>query len=320
MPILAPNRFDEHLAAAGCSLDRARLEVLQVNVGKLCNQTCRHCHVNAGPGRSENMPGEVAERCIELLAEIDTLTTLDITGGAPELNDSFRSLALAGREHGLRVIDRCNLTVLFEPGQEDLADFLADNGIDVIASLPCYTAENVDKQRGDGVFQTSIDALRLLNEKGYGKTRRLDLVYNPLGPSLPPPQESLEADYRQRLREDFGVEFTSLICISNMPIGRFRSDLKNEGLLDGYMEKLSDAFNPSTIGSLMCRTYLSIDWRGFAYDCDFNQMIDLPLGGDRQRNILETPVAELLRQPIATGDHCLGCTAGSGSSCRGALA
>jgi len=316
------NRFDRRFDENQISLQRAPFEILQVNVGKLCNQTCRHCHVTAGPNRKEIMTAKVAERCLELLDEADSWTTLDITGGAPELTPVFRDLVLGGHRRGLRVIDRCNLTVLTEPGQEDLADFLADHDVDIVASLPCYTAGNVDKQRGEGVFDRSIAALRLLNERGYGTSgdrRRLDLVYNPGGPSLPPPQENLERDYKVRLREDFGVEFSSLITIANMPIGRFATDLKSSGKLENYMEKLEAAFNPATVPYLMCRTHLSVDWQGYVFDCDFNQMLELPLGGEGRPSIMETPLSELQKRHIATGDHCLGCTAGSGSSCGGSL-
>jgi len=316
------DRFHARLAGHGGRLSRHRLEVLQANVGRLCNQTCRHCHVNAGPTRTELMSEDVADHCIRLMDEVASIHTLDITGGAPELSPVFRRLALAGRARGKRVIDRCNLTVLMEPGQEDLAAFLRGNGIDIIASLPCYTAENTDRQRGDGVFAKSIAALRLLNGVGYGvdpAAPRLDLVYNPGGPGLPPPQAQLEADYRERLRADFGVAFTGLLTITNMPIGRFRSDLHRQGRLDAYLDKLDAAFNPATLAGLMCRSYLSVDHEGWLYDCDFNQMLDLGIAGTR-RHIADLAPGDYARLAIATAEHCLGCTAGAGSSCGGALA
>jgi radical SAM/Cys-rich protein len=295
-------------------------------VGRLCNQTCRHCHVNAGPTRTELMSDEVAQLAIGVLDRMPTIHTLDITGGAPEMAPPFRFLVEEGRRRGLRVIDRCNLTILTEPGHEDLADFLAFHKVDIVASLPCYTAGNVDKQRGDGVFERSIRGLQMLNKRGHGigegrnpsALMRLDLVYNPGGPSLPPPQEALEADYRKRLKEDFGILFDNLICITNMPIGRFRSDLQRAGKLDGYMDRLEDAFNPATLPRLMCRNTLSVDYEGWLYDCDFNQMLDLPLGGERL-HLRDLDAVTLDQHLVATADHCLGCTAGSGSSCGGKL-
>ncbi len=319
------NRFDETLAAHGVELKRGPLEVLQVNVGRLCNQTCRHCHVNAGPTRTELMSDEVADACIRFLDTTPSIEVLDITGGAPEMSPVFRKLALAGRARGKHVIDRCNLTILSQPGYEDLADFLAENSIHVVASLPCYLAENVDKQRGDGVYDASIHGLQLLNEHGYGVTEgagidlQLDLVYNPLGPSLPPDGQKLEDDYRMQLRERFGVRFDRLITITNMPIGRFSSDLKRTDRLENYYGLLMQSFNPSAVQGIMCRTYLSVDYRGYLYDCDFNQMLDLPLGGETPIKITDLTAEDLRALPIHTGDHCLGCTAGCGSSCRGAL-
>ncbi|GAB4324774.1 MAG: arsenosugar biosynthesis radical SAM protein ArsS [Candidatus Sumerlaeia bacterium] len=307
-------------------LRRGELEVLQVNVGRLCNQICRHCHVNAGPRRKELMSQEVAELCIALLDQVPTIHTVDITGGAPEMAPPFRYLATEGRRRGKRVIDRCNLTILSEPGYEDLADFLADNDIDIIASLPCYTPSNVNKQRGDGVFKASIHGLRLLNERGYGASegtnpdarRRLDLVYNPLGPSLPPPQQALEADYRTRLREDFDIVFDHLICITNMPIGRFAGELMHTGQMESYLDMLENTFNPDTLPGLMCHNTLSVKYDGWLFDCDFNQMLDLPLGGE-SLHLRDLKPEMLTGRRIATGTHCLGCTAGNGSSCRGKL-
>ena len=324
-PAQGTDRFTRCIGTA--PLLRGELEILQVNVGRLCNQTCRHCHVNAGPWRKELMSQEVAEMAIALLDLVPGIHTLDITGGAPEMAPPFRYLAAEGRRRGKRVIDRCNLTILSEPGYEDLADFLAETEVDIIASLPCYTAGNVDKQRGDGVFEASINGLRLLNARGYGAsegtdpsaTRRLDLVYNPAGASLPPPQKALEADYRTRLREDFGIVFDRLICITNMPIGRFASDLNHTGKLNSYLDKLEAAFNPATLPNLMCRNTLSVHCEGWLYDCDFNQMLELPISG--QRLHLRDLRPEMLEgRRIATGTHCLGCTAGNGSSCGGELA
>ncbi|MDK2973403.1 MAG: hypothetical protein PWP23_3158 [Candidatus Sumerlaeota bacterium] len=321
----SPNRFDEQLGRHGLGLPRREPGVLQLNVGRLCNQTCRHCHVSAGPTRTELMTEPVADAAIRLLDALPSVHTLDITGGAPEMAPVFRSLVLAGRSRGKRVIDRCNLTILLEPGYEDLAPFLAANRVDIIASLPCYTVGNVDKQRGDGVFGRSIEALRRLNALGYGahegnSTPRLDLVYNPGGPSLPPSQATLEADYRLRLRDDFGVRFDHLLCLTNLPIGRFASDLRRQGKLEAYIDLLDEAFNPATVEGLMCRDTLSVGYDGSLYDCDFNQMLGIPLGGGGRRSILDADPAELTRLPIATGDHCLGCTAGCGSSCGGELA
>ena len=320
----ASERFTRCIGSA--PLRRGELEILQVNVGRLCNQTCRHCHVNAGPRRKELMSQEVAELAIALLDQVPGIHTLDITGGAPEMAPPFRYLVAEGRRRGKRVIDRCNLTILSEPGYEDLADFLAQTDVDIIASLPCYTAGNVDKQRGDGVFEASISGLRLLNARGYGAsegtnpgaTRRLDLVYNPGGASLPPPQQALEADYRSRLREDFGIVFDRLICITNMPIGRFASDLQHAGKLEPYLDKLESAFNPATLPGLMCRNTLSVHYEGWLYDCDFNQMLELPLGGQRL-HLRDLKPGMLTEHRIATGAHCLGCTAGNGSSCGGIL-
>lgn len=319
-------RFAERLNQDGIRLERGQPTVLQLNVGRLCNQTCRHCHVNAGPTRTELMTMEVAEEAVAALDRFPAITTLDITGGAPEMAPPFRWLVEQGSARGLRVIDRCNLTILQEPGYADLADFLTRNRVEIVASLPCYTAGNVDKQRGDGVFMRSIEALRILNERGYGifegadrtDALRLNLVYNPGGPALPPPQQQLQADYRKRLREDFGIVFDNLITIANMPIGRFRSDLQRMGKLETYLEKLVDAFNPKTIPGLMCATHLSVDYEGYLYDCDFNQMEDLPMGYERL-HIRDLTPERLAGLRIATADHCFGCTAGQGSSCGGAL-
>lgn len=316
--------FAEFLRERQLPLQRGQLTALQVNVGRLCNQTCRHCHVEAGPRRTEMMTQATAERVVELMdiAGTDHLQLVDITGGAPELNPVFRFLVRSARGRGLRVLDRCNLTVLFEPGQEDTARFLRDHGVEIVASLPCYTAENVDRQRGEGVFDQSIRALRLLNDLGYGREDSglvLDLVYNPVGPFLPPSQAGLESDYRERLGEDFGVVFSNLFTITNMPIKRFLFDLKHAGKLEEYMALLVDSFNDHTVENVMCRSLLSIGWEGTIYDCDFNQMLELP-APRRARTIWDIRSLEAFGGgSIATGDHCFGCTAGAGSSCGGQL-
>jgi len=304
-------------------LRREAVRTLQVNVGKLCNQACHHCHVDAGPKRTETMSRRVAERVVALLAASASVEHVDITGGAPELNPNFPYLVERARRLGRRVIDRCNLTVLLEPDMEWVPEFLRAHEVDLICSLPCYTAENVERQRGRGVFDKSIAALRRLNRLGYGRPDsglRLDLVYNPLGASLPPPQERLEADYRRVLRESFGVEFHHLLTITNMPIKRFSEQLAHWGQEETYMALLADAFNPAAVRGLMCRSLLSVGWDGALYDCDFNQMLELPLAGrDRPRTVFDLENLEALEgAAIATARHCLGCTAGAGSSCGGA--
>lgn len=317
--------FSTVLARHGCrDLHAGEIRVLQVNVGKLCNQTCTHCHVDAGPDRRESMSAAVAQACLELLQRAD-IATLDITGGAPEMHPQFRRLVLGARALGRRVIDRCNLTILVAPGFTDLPAFLAEQHVEIVASLPCYLEANVDKQRGDGVFQRSIEALRRLNALGYGRPNSaltLTLVYNPPGPRLPPPQHRLEADYRRELRSRYGIEFTQLFTITNMPISRFLADLLESGRYDAYMQTLVEAFNPSTVEGLMCRSMLSVDWRGNLYDCDFNQMLDLGVAIRGPRNVLalnDQAIEELRLRRIVTGRHCLGCTAGAGSSCSGAF-
>jgi radical SAM/Cys-rich protein len=303
-------------------LRRARVATLQVNVGKRCDLACHHCHVEAGPKRTESMDGRTAARVCALLVANPDVGTLDLTGGAPELNENFRDLVREARALGREVIDRCNLTVLFEPGQHDTAEFLAAHGVKVVASLPCYTADNVDAQRGKHVFERSIAALRHLNALGYGAggDLALDLVYNPLGPSLPPDQTQLEATYRVRLRGEFGIEFDHLATITNMPIKRFAHALERDGKHAEYMGLLVNHFNPETMPALMCRSLVSVGWDGALYDCDFNQMLELPLGA-RPQSIWELDdLGELEAAPIATASHCFGCTAGSGSSCGGALA
>jgi len=301
------------------------IEVLQINVGKLCNQTCRHCHVDAGPDRREIMSRETAVACLDVLRRSD-IPTLDITGGAPEMNPHFRWLVTEARALGRRVIDRCNLTILVAPGFDDLPEFLAEHQVEIVASLPCYLEENVDRQRGDHVFQRSLEALRRLNARGYGQpdsSRSLTLVFNPTGPTLPPGQQQLESVYRRELRARYNIEFTRLFTITNLPISRFLDDLLQSGQFDAYMHKLVEAFNPTTVDGLMCRTMLSVDWQGNLSDCDFNQMLGVPLASGLPRNIDELNDATLTlvaNRRIVTGQHCFGCTAGAGSSCQGSLA
>jgi radical SAM/Cys-rich protein len=313
------NSFQQ--AIGGRPLQRGVPEILQLNVGKVCNQTCAHCHVDAGPSRTESMDNATAAQALRLLDHFPSVHTLDITGGAPELNSNFRPLALAGRARGLRVIDRCNLTVLLHPGQEDLVTFLAANRITLVASLPCYLEENVDKQRGRDVYKKSIEALRLLNAAGFGKGTglELNLVYNPTGLGLPPPQGKLEQDYKDQLRERFGLEFDHLITITNMPISRFEKFLRATGQLDAYQRKLEDAFNPATLAGLMCRNTISVGWDGWLYDCDFNQMLDMRLTNGKPLHVSDFDPETFRSLPILTANHCFGCTAGSGSSCGGAL-
>jgi radical SAM/Cys-rich protein len=301
---------------------RGKLHTLQVNVGYRCNQTCFHCHVNAGPNRTEEMSGEVADIVLAFV-ERHRIATLDITGGAPELNAHFRRMATGARSLGVRVMDRCNLTILEQPGQEDLADFLAANEVEVVASMPCYLQDNVERQRGKGVFDGSIRGLKTLNVVGYGRDPRLqlNLVYNPQGPSLPPPQIPLEADYKRVLGEQYGIVFNKLFVFANMPIQRFGSMLVTRGEFDGYLQLLQDAHLDANLDAVMCRSLLSVDWRGYVYDCDFNQMLDLPLAhGSRIRPHLSDLLDEdLVNNPIRVAGHCYGCTAGQGSSCGGAL-
>jgi radical SAM/Cys-rich protein len=295
--------------------------VLQVNVGRVCNQTCTHCHVDAGPDRRESMSRETAEAVIRALAASD-IPTLDITGGAPEMNPNFRWLVEQARRLDRHVIDRCNLTILLAPGFESLPEFLAQHQVEIVASLPCYLEENCDRQRGNGVFRRSIEALRRLNELGYGQPGSplsLTLVYNPVGPVLPPPQANLEDDYRRELRARYGVQFTQLYTITNMPISRFLDDLRRSGEYEAYMRKLIAAFNPTAVEGVMCRTMISVDWQGRLFDCDFNQMLELPLDSDSRPSIYDVDLQRLGNRKIATGRHCYGCTAGAGSGCRGAI-
>ncbi len=315
--------FGELLDRRGIApLTRHPTSTLQINVGWRCDLACTHCHVEAGPKRSETMDRKTADRILALLRASPSVTTVDLTGGAPELNPQFRQLVTGARALGLQLIDRCNLTVLLEPGQEDTAEFLAEHRVRVVASLPCYGAAAVDEQRGRGVFERSIEALHRLGRLGYGRPGSpltLDLVYNPPGATLPPPQAELEASYRLELRERFGIEFHHLLAITNMPIRRFARQLEREGKAAAYSALLIAHFNPETVYGLMCRSLVSVGYDGRLHDCDFNQMLDLPLGG-KARTIWEVAdLAELEGDPIATAGHCFGCTAGAGSSCGGSL-
>lgn len=305
------------------ALRRHALETLQVNLGYKCNQSCVHCHVNAGPNRTEMMDEETVQLVLAVL-KVHSFKTLDLTGGAPELNAHFRTLVQAARLLGVRVIDRCNLTILSEPGQDDLAQFLAAQGVEVTASLPCYSPSNVDRQRGDGVFERSIAGLQTLNALGYGQEGSglvLNLVYNPQGPVLPPPQGPLEADYKRELWQHFGIRFNQLFAITNMPIQRFGSTLVSKGHFEGYMRLLKEAYRPDNLQTVMCRTLLSVDWQGYLYDCDFNQMLNMParLASEPQPHLRQLVSTDAIGSPIVVADHCYGCTAGQGSSCGGAL-
>ena len=305
------------------AVDRRRLETLQVNLGYKCNQACLHCHVNAGPTRTEMMDRQTIGTVLRFL-ETSGVRTLDLTGGAPELNPHFRDLVRQARQLGVKVMDRCNLTILEEPGQEDLAQFLAAHRVEIVASLPCYLEENVDGQRGNGVFNKSIRALRTLNRLGYGVRDTgltLNLVFNPQGPSLPPPQDELEQQYKKHLLDEYGVHFNALFTLTNMPIQRFGSTLISKGQFNDYMHTLRASYREENLQSVMCRTLISVDWQGFVYDCDFNQMLDLGLVHE---NTHKPRLEELIGQdlsgsPVVVRDHCFGCTAGQGSSCGGAL-
>jgi len=304
------------------AIRRGKLDTLQINVGYRCNQSCFHCHVNAGPNRTEEMSTEVAGVVLDFIAR-RPIATLDITGGAPELNANFRRLVTGARRRGVKVMDRCNLTILEQPGQEDLGEFLAANQVEVVASMPCYLQDNVERQRGKGVFDGSIRGLRQLNGLGFARDPELtlNLVYNPQGPALPPPQAALEADYKRVLGESYGIVFNKLFVLANMPIQRFGTMLINKGEFDGYLQLLQDAHLDANLDGVMCRNLISVDWRGFVYDCDFNQMLDLPLTrGKRTRlHLSDLLDDDLERNPIRVAGHCYGCTAGQGSSCGGAL-
>jgi radical SAM/Cys-rich protein len=302
---------------------RWRLDTLQVNLGYRCNQSCVHCHVNAGPSRTEEMSGETIDVVLAFLAR-KRLATLDITGGAPELNPHFGKLVRAARDMGVHVMDRCNLTVLEVPGQEELAQFLACEQVEITASMPCYLEDNVDRQRGKGVFEASLRGLQRLNKLGYGRAEGglvLNLVYNPQGPSLPPPQETLEADYKRVLGERYGIEFNRLYTLANMPIQRFGAILIAKGEFDRYLDLLQHAHLDANLEHVMCRNLISVDWRGHVYDCDFNQMLDLPLEHSARERVYLSDLldAEIAGNPIRVAGHCYGCTAGQGSSCGGAL-
>ena len=323
MPQLALAAFDKTLAERGHAPLRALyIDTLQVNVGKLCNQTCTHCHVDAGPARTEIMTREMADAVVRVVGRHPELRTVDITGGAPEMNPHFEYLVEQCRAMGRHVMDRCNLTVFFVRDKQHLPKFLADHQVEVIASLPCYLEENVDQQRGKGVYGRSIEALRLLNALGYGLEGTglaLNLVYNPLGPKLPPPQADLEADYRDELAKRFGIRFNRLYTITNMPISRFLDDLHRSGQYEAYMETLITSFNQASVDGLMCRSLVSVNWDGRLSDCDFNQMLDLPVEGAAPQTIHEFDLARLTRRRVVTGMHCYGCTAGAGSSCGGVI-
>jgi radical SAM/Cys-rich protein len=322
-PTVAP--FAHRVRQEGQSLHRLAIDTVQINVGKLCNQACVHCHVEAGPKRTEILDRHTAELTLDFIRAAAP-QTVDITGGAPELNPSFRWLVEQNRGEGRHVIDRCNLTILFESGQEDLPQFLADQRVEIVASLPCYSEGNVTKQRGQGVYDKSIEALRRLNRIGYGTDDSglvLNLVYNPVGAYLPPPQATLEIDYKRELGDNFGITFNHLYTITNMPIARFAHALRRDNKAEVYMELLASAFNPATLDGLMCRRQVSISWDGYLYDCDFNQMLDMKVGGGKPFRLGEKPSAELVRlleqRAILVDSHCYGCTAGAGSSCGGTL-
>jgi radical SAM/Cys-rich protein len=335
LPIQSDNAFADHLSRSGLSLQRGSLNTLQINVGKMCNLACHHCHVEAGPGRKEIMTWDTMSHVLTWLDNHGPalgVKTIDLTGGAPEMNPHFRQFVTELRKRNLHVLDRSNLTILVEPGYEYLAQFLAEMKVEVVASLPCYEESNVDKQRGRGVFHDSIEALRLLNQHGYaqpGSDLRLDLVYNPTGYGLPPEQSSLEADYKRELADRFDIRFNHLFTITNMPIKRFEHALRRDGKYDMYMQKLINAHRDENVPGVMCRSLISIGWQGSVYDCDFNQMLQLPLVGptgeeehfveSTSRKLWDYTPADLIDRTIATGIHCFGCTAGAGSSCTGQL-
>ena len=316
------NRFNQKLSAFEIKLKRAQVEILQLNIGKICNLNCSHCHVNAGPWRKEIMSRKTIDKILKWL-EPTNIPTVDLTGGAPEMIPDFRYLVerLKSPPRPRHIIDRCNLTILLEPGFEDLAEFLAEHNVEIIASMPCYELENVDAQRGEGVFDASIKALQYLNKIGYGcnAQRELHLVYNPTGPYLPPEQTKLEADYKRELKKHFGIIFNRLYTIVNMPIARYSSYLKRNGQLKDYYDLLIENFNPHTIDNLMCRNTINVAYNGEVFDCDFNQMLNLRLEKNQRRYLWELNPTQLEGRTIRTGQHCFGCTAGSGSSCQGSL-
>lgn len=321
LPAQSAVSFASKLAAHNYDLTAAVADTLQVNVGKLCNQACKHCHVDASPKRTEIMPRAVVEDCLNALRKYK-IATLDITGGAPELNPNFRYFVSEARKTGAKVIVRHNLTVMFEPAQEDLPEFFAENEIEVVSSLPYFLATQTDAQRGAGVFDKSIEALQRLNAVGYGRGENLilNLVYNPVGAFLPPPQDAIEADFKRELKTRFDVEFDNLFTITNMPIARYLEWLRRSKNEQAYMQKLVNAFNPATVSGLMCRNLVSVDWRGNLYDCDFNQMLDLTVETGAPQTIAGFDLEKLANRRIVTAAHCFGCTAGSGSSCGGVVA
>lgn len=303
------------------AISRASLDALQVNLGYLCNQSCLHCHVNAGPTRKELMAADTIEVVLDFLRN-SQVKRLDLTGGAPELNPHFRYLVREARALGVHVVDRCNLTILLEPGYEDLAEFLAAQSVEVVASLPCYLQDNVDGQRGKGVFDSSVVGLQRLNALGYGKPAsglQLNLMYNPTGAFLPPAQDTLEQDYKRELAARYGVVFNQLYSLVNMPIQRFGSTLVSKGKFGHYMQLLRGAYQAENLPQVMCRSLISVDWQGYLYDCDFNQVLGVPLAGKSRRHLRDLDVIQLTGMPIAVADHCYGCTAGQGSSCGGAF-
>lgn len=318
---MRPNEFALRLQQEKLNLKRHEITTLQVNIGKRCNQSCHHCHVESGPKHPDNMVLPTVERLLDLLRDAPEIGLVDITGGAPELNPHFRYFVTEIRKMGRDVIDRCNLTVLYEPGQEDTAEFLAEQGVKIVASLPCYTKENVEEQRGRFVFDKSIQGLRLLNSLGYGQEgsgRELNLVYNPNGNFLPPSQADLLKDYKARLYEDFGIEFNQLFTITNMPIKRYLHSLERDGELDSYMQLLLDNFNVSAAMGVMCTNLVSVGFDGQIYDCDFNQMLEMPVTGEA-RNVMDIGHFNEITHRIEIANHCFGCTAGAGSSCGGSL-
>ncbi len=320
---LDQTRFDDRLAAAGLgNLRRTRVATIQLNIGLRCNLACHHCHVESGPNRTEQIARRGIERVLRLLEINPQVKTLDITGGAPELHEDFRLLVRGARRLGRKVIDRCNLTVFFEPGQEDTADFLAEQGVEIVASLPCYSLENVEKQRGRGVFGASIEALRKLNDLGYGRSEsglELDLIYNPVGAFLPPDQAQLEAEFRLELEAHFEIEFNRLLTITNMPIKRFAHELMRDGEYEAYMALLVNHFNAANLRDLMCRNLISVAYDGTIFDCDFNQALEILPPGPRRTIFDIDDLGRLEDDAITTAEHCFGCTAGAGSSCGGAL-
>jgi radical SAM/Cys-rich protein len=315
--------FAQRLNLNGSGLNRRAIDALQVNLGRYCNLACIHCHVESGPTRTEMMSRATVDAVLRFL-EASQIPTLDVTGGAPELHEDFNYLVESAVGLGRHVMDRCNLTVVFEPGKNNLPEFFRRHRVELVCSLPCYSEENVDRQRGKGTFDLSIRALQRFNDLGYGKPGgdlTLNLVYNPVGPHLPPPQKKLEQDYKKILRDRFGIEFNHLYCLTNMPITRYAMHLKLRGEYERYVELLSANFNAATLDQVMCHNLISVGWEGSIYDCDFNQMLDWPIrdAAGRALNISNLTIEQALRQPIAVGDHCYACTAGAGSSCGGAL-